>query len=168
MHFDLVRPGLALFGADPAAEPLDKRLRPVASFDLPVLEIRELDAGVTIGYGATVTTARPTRLAVLAGGYADGLMRLAGQPNAAGQRAMLAVDGRRLPLTGRVSMDLAAVDVTDLPEGAVQVGSRLEVFGATVGIDEFARHCQTIPYEVLTGIGGRTRRRYTGTGSDDV
>ena len=167
LHFDLVRPGLALYGADPASGSLDARLQTVARFDLPVLALRDVPSGATIGYGATFTTTRPTRLAVLAGGYADGVCRLAGQPNREGVRATLAFGATRLPFCGRISMDLTAVDVTDLPADSVVLGDRFEVFGPTIGIDEFARHCQTLPYEILTGIRGRTERRYTGAGSRD-
>ena len=164
LHFELVRPGLVLYGADPAAGALAAGLATVATFELPVLQVRELPAGATIGYGATETTKRPTRLAILGGGYADGVTRLAGERGNDGLRAPVACKGERLRYCGRVSMDLVAVDVTDLPAAAVEVGERFEVFGKTIGIDEFARHCQTLPYEVLTGIGGRTRRHYTGTG----
>ncbi|MEO1034108.1 MAG: alanine racemase [Pseudomonadota bacterium] len=168
LGFDLVRPGIALYGCSAAPTALDGRLRPVATFDVPVLQLRELPAGVGVGYGATVVTQRPTRVAVLAGGYADGINRLAGELDGDDQRAPVAVGAARLTYFGRVSMDLAAVDVTDLPTNAVRVGTRCEVFGATVSAAELARHCHTLPYELLTGIGGRTQRIYTGAeyGSD--
>ncbi len=166
-HHDLVRPGLALYGCDSAAGVLDADLEPVASLRLAVAQIRYLPAGVSVGYGATVTTVRPTRLAVLCGGYADGVIRLAGEALASGQRAPIAFGTARLRYFGRVSMDLVTVDVTDLAPDALALGDRFEVFGRVVRAEELARHCQTLPYEVLTGVGGRTRRVYCGPGCAD-
>ncbi|MEM8982327.1 MAG: alanine racemase [Pseudomonadota bacterium] len=164
LHIEIVRPGIALYGAAPG--PANCDLRTVARFSLPVLQIRDLPAGVSVGYGASVTTTRPTRLAVLAGGYADGIPRLAGEPDARGERAPIACGNHRFAYFGRVSMDLVAVDVTDAPPGLVEVGARFDVFGGEVSIGELAEHCQTIPYELLTGIGGRTQRLYRGAGDD--
>ncbi|MEM1261069.1 MAG: alanine racemase [Pseudomonadota bacterium] len=164
LHFDMVRPGIALFGAAPG--PAGTSLKTVARFSAPVLQIRELPPGVSVGYGASALTSRPTRLAVLAAGYADGIPRLAGQPNGSGERAAIGCGEHRFAYFGRVSMDLVAVDVTDAPTGLVEVGTRFDVFGGAVSIGELASHCQTITYELLTGIGGRTQRVYRGTGDD--
>ena len=157
-HFDLVRPGIALYGGV-AVHGRANPMRPVARLDGRILMIREADAGSPVGYGAAWTLTRPSRLAVVGIGYADGFPRAAGaydgRPGASG-----AIAGRRVPLVGRVSMDLLVYDVTDLPE--VARGDWIELFGPTVPVDEVAHHAGTIGYEVLTQLGRRFARRYVG------
>ena len=110
-------------------------------------------AGDSIGYGATFTAAEPMAVAVVGLGYGDGLPRLLSN------RGMAALRGRRCPIVGRISMDLTAVDVTAV---GAQTGDWVEFVGATVTVDEVAAWAQTIPYEVLTGLGRRPAREYRG------
>jgi len=154
--FDLVRPGIALYGAG-ALEGRPPPGRPVATLSAPVIQLREVPTGATVGYGATFRAARPSRIAVLSLGYADGYIRAAG--GAPGAPA--AVAGIRVPVVGRVSMDLTAVDVTDLREGAVRRGTLVEIFGPSIPVDEVARAAGTIGYEILTRLGPRLERRYS-------
>lgn len=150
---DLVRPGIALYGGNPfvgRANPMAT----VATLLAPILQIREVTDAVPVGYGATYVAQPPARLAVLGAGYADGY------PRALGNRASAAVNGKRVPVVGRVSMDLICVDVSSLPRDSVHVGDFVELFGPTVGVDEVAEAAGTISYEVLTGLGKRLIRQY--------
>ncbi len=142
-HFDLTRPGIGLYGGRPYAE-----ARPVVRLSLPVIQIRDVAAGETVGYGGTWTAARPSRIATVSGGYADGLIR------AMGGRARLFHGDVACPLAGRVSMDLLTVDVTDLD---VEPGA-LDILGAAQGVDALADAAGTIGYEVLTSLGPRYAR----------
>ena len=156
-HFDLVRPGIALYGA--AATAVAPPLRPVATLEARVLQVRDAKRGETIGYGAGETLKQASRIAILGIGYADGYHRAAGSADGRpGARAF--VHGRSAPLAGRVSMDLITIDVTDIP--GVQRGDWVELFGPNVPVDEVAAHAGTIGYELLTGLGGRFERRYVG------
>lgn len=153
---DLVRPGIALYGG--ACGPASAGLRPVATLEAAIVQVRDVPAGEAVGYGAAAVTERPSRIAVLSVGYADGYPRAAGGGDGRpGARA--AVEGRRVPLLGRVSMDLLAVDVTDLPDGLARRGAMVELFGATIPLDEVAAAAGTIGYEILTGLGRRLDRR---------
>ena len=143
-HFDLVRPGIGLYGGQPFAD-----ARPVVGLSLPVIQIRDVPAGATAGYGAAWTARRPSRLATLSGGYADGLIR------ALSAGCDLWAGAVRCPLAGRVSMDLLIVDVTDAPD----LPESLDILGTWQGIDDLAAAAGTIGYEVLTSLGSRYRRR---------
>jgi alanine racemase len=161
-HFDLVRPGIALYGGAPAegASPM----RPVVTVEARILQVREVKPGETVGYGATETVRQPSRVAILAAGYADGYHRLAGSSDRrTGARAYLR--GRHAPLIGRVSMDLIAVDVTAVP--GAERGDFVELIGPNVPVDEVASHAGTIGYELLTGLGRRYFRTYIGAQLDD-
>lgn len=153
-HFDHVRPGVGLYGADPSPDrSLD--LHPVVHLAAPVLQVRSVRAGDTVGYGATHTVAGERRVATVAVGYGDGFFR------SQSGRGHVAFDGEVAPIVGRVSMDLITVDITDLPaEVAVVPGTAAELIGATVTIDDVAEAAETIPYEVLTALGHRYRRRH--------
>lgn len=162
-HFDLTRPGIALYGGE-AVNGLAP-LRAVAKAEARILQIRSAKEGETVSYGATHRLSRPSRLAVASIGYADGYLRSlsgAGIPlradGSVGASGFIA--GKRVPVVGRVTMDLTIFDVTDLPEGSVQAGNYLELFGANVALDEVARAGGTIGYEMLTGLGLRYERRY--------
>ncbi|MCB4769269.1 alanine racemase [Ancylobacter sp. Lp-2] len=158
LHFDMVRPGIALYGGRFRSDRAP--LRPVVRLDLRIAQIREVHEGETIGYGAAQTARRPTRVAILAAGYADGIPRLAGASDTqVGAEVMIA--GRRCPLVGRISMDLMTVDITDLPADAVRPGDVATLIGEGIGVDDLARHAQTIGYEVLTSLGRRFHRRWT-------
>jgi alanine racemase len=155
---DLARPGYALYGGNPtpgAANPM----RPVVTLAVAIQQTRWIEAGMTCGYNAQWTAKRRTRLATLLAGYADGLPRGAGATDAK-SGAEVAVAGRLCPLVGRVSMDLTIVDITDVPEDAARPGDRVEFFGSSVDLDDFAARSGTIGYHVLTGLGPRYRREY--------
>jgi len=153
--FDFVRPGISLYGGGPFGRP-DPRFKAVASLTAPILQVRDIVRGDTVGYGATFTAQRPTRVATVAAGYCDGVMRSAG----GGAHAFL--DGERLPYIGRVSMDLIALDATDAP--AAREGVIVELLGPNILIDDLANAASTIAYEVLVRLGSRARaaRRYLG------
>ena len=156
-HFGLARPGIALYGAAFAAGA--RPLRPVVTLEARVLQVRDVPAGSSVGYGATETVRKPSRIAILSVGYADGYHRHAssadGRPGAS-----VYVDGARAPVVGRVSMDLIAVDVTAFP--LVARGDWVELFGPHVPVDEVAAPAGTIGYELLTALGRRYARRYVG------
>lgn len=154
-HLDMVRPGIALYGhyPDPSCEGLDgPGLLPVMTLKTRVAAVRALPVGTCISYGCTHTLTRPSRLAVLPIGYADGLERLLSN------RAEMLIHGRRVPVLGRVCMDLCMVDVTDLP--AVGVGDEVIVFGPELPLEEKADTVGTIQYELLCGVAPRVPRVY--------
>jgi alanine racemase len=159
-HHDLVRPGVALYGANPTPGHLNL-MRAVVRLEGRVVQVRDVEPGDTVGYSAIWTARRPTRLAIIALGYADGLPRAASALDAKpGAEAVVA--GRPCPLAGRVSMDLLAVDVTDLPEGKPRRGDTVALLDDTIGVDDLASHAGTIAYEVLTNLGRRYHRKYKG------
>lgn len=144
-HFDLTRPGIGLYGGLPYDD-----ARAVVTLELPVVQMRDLLAGETVGYGASWTATRATRLATLAAGYADGLLR------AMGPRARLYHGQTACPMVGRISMDLITVDVTGLgcdPETMTLLGPQQD-------IDDLADAAGTIGYEILTATGSRYAREY--------
>ncbi len=157
--FDLVRPGAALYGVNPTPE-ADNPMKPVIDLKVRVAQVRDVAKGETVGYGATWTARRPTRLAIVAAGYADGYFRAAG--GADGVRSADAmIAGQRCPIAGRISMDLIAIDITDLPK-PIRRGDMVTLIGDGITVDELARHFGTIGYEVLTSLGGRYQRVYKG------
>ena len=154
-HFDMVRPGIALYGG--AFSDDQPPLAVVATAKARIIQVRDVAAGDAIGYGAALRLREERRVAVLAAGYADGYHRLAGATDAQpGAHAW--VRGRAAPLLGRVSMDLIAVDVTDLV--GVAEGDWVELFGPNVPVDEVAEAAGTIGYEFLTGLSRRAERAY--------
>jgi len=146
-HFDLTRPGIGLYGGAPFTEAY-----PAVQLSLPVIQTRALEPGETVGYNCTWIAGRPTRLATVAAGYADGILR------SLSNRATLWAGDTPCPVVGRVSMDLITADVTQLPD----IPDTLELLGAHQGVDELARDAGTIGYEILTNLGTRYRRRYEG------
>ncbi|MEM8708427.1 MAG: alanine racemase, partial [Actinomycetota bacterium] len=153
-HFDHVRPGIGLYGADPTpGRQLD--LAPVVHLHSPVLQVRTVAAGDPVGYSATHTAAGEQRIATVAVGYGDGFLR------SQSSRGHVAFEGHRAPIVGRVSMDLITVDVTDLPpETVVEAGTPAELIGPTITIDDVAEAAGTIPYEILTALGDRYGRTH--------
>lgn len=144
-HFDLTRPGIGLYGGLPFAD-----ARPVVRLDLPVIQMRDLQPGETVGYGNAFVAKRRTRIATVAAGYADGLIR------AIGPNGWLHHGDTACPIAGRVSMDLITVDVTGLagePES-------LAILGPRQGVDDLAEAAGTIGYEILTSLGRRYARSY--------
>jgi len=148
---DLARPGCALYGVNPTPGHPNP-MRPVVSLTAPVLQVRDIPAGTTVGYGASWAASRPSRIATVAVGYADGYLR------ALSGRALGRHNGQDVPLVGRVSMDLCTFDVTDHP--AILPGSMIELIGADNTPDDVAARAGTIGYEVLTALGRRYRRSY--------
>jgi alanine racemase len=150
--FDLARPGSALFGVNPTPD-RPNPMRAVVSLTARVLAVRDIPAGATVGYNGTWIAARPSRIATVGVGYADGWHRTHSNMGAA------CFDGHPVPLVGRVSMDLTTFDVTDQP--AVQPGGWLELLGPNRAVDDAARDAGTIGYEVLTALGRRYHRDYS-------
>ncbi len=163
-QFDLVRPGAALYGVNPTPE-ADNPMQGVVDLKARVLHIRDVERGESVGYGATWTARRPTRLAIVSAGYADGYFR-AGGSNDGTRGAEVVVAGKRCPIAGRISMDLMAVDVTDLEKNAVRRGHMATLIGEGITVDELAHHFGTIGYEVLTSLGSRYARVYMGGTAD--
>ncbi len=150
---DLARPGIALYGGNPFSE-RPNPMAAVATLTAPILQLHEVAEPEPVGYGATYVANPPARIAVVGIGYADGYPRNLGNSGTA------AVQGRRVPVIGRVSMDLISVDVGALPRQSVAVGEAVELIGPTIGVDEVAAAAGTISYEILTGMGHRLVREY--------
>jgi alanine racemase len=159
-QFDMVRPGAALYGVNPTPE-ADNPMKPVVDLKARIVQIRNVERGETVGYGGTWTARRPTKLAIVAAGYADGYFRAA-SANDGTRGAEVVVAGKRCPVAGRISMDLMAVDVTDLPANAARRGHMVTLIGESITVDELAHHFGTIGYEVLTNLGRRYARVYKG------
>jgi alanine racemase len=169
-RFDLTRPGIALYGGQPV-NGATKPLRPVVTAEARIVQIRRAKAGESASYGGHAMLARDTTIAVAAVGYADGYHRSgsgAGVPlrTAVPQGARGFVAGRRVPVLGRVTMDLTLFDITDCAPDAVQPGDHIELFGPNVPIDEAAHAAGTIAYELLTSLGRRWQRRVVGMATD--
>jgi len=157
---DLARPGAALYGINPTPG-RPNPMQGVVELTGRILQIRRVAEGQTVGYGATWTAKRASRIAVAAVGYADGLLRSASAGDGApGGKAIVA--GKPCPFAGRISMDLVAIDVTDLSDGAVHRGDVATFIGAAIPIDDFAAAAGTIGYEVLTRLGMRCHLVYRG------
>jgi alanine racemase len=159
-QFDLVRPGAALYGINPTPE-ADNPMQPVVDLKARMVQIRNIERGETVGYGGTWTARRPTRLAIVATGYADGYFRAA-SANDGTRGAEVVIAGKRCPVAGRISMDLTAIDITDLPQNAARRGHMVTLIGEGITVDELAHHFGTIGYEVLTSLGSRYARVYKG------
>src|SRR5256885_6502576 len=136
-------------------------MQPVVELKARIVQIRNIERGETVGYGGTWTARRPTRLAIVATGYADGYFRAA-SANDGSRGAEVVIAGKRCPIAGRVSMDLMAVDVTDLAKNAARRGHMVTLIGEGITVDELAHHFGTIGYEVLTSLGRRFARVYKG------
>ena len=157
-HFDLVRPGIALYGGR-AFEGHDNPMHWVVRLQARILQVRNVEPGESIGYGATFVAERPSRVATLACGYADGFLRALSSPT--GKPGPVGYIGDHpVPVVGRVSMDLITVDVTGVPEKAACRGAWVEVLGARTTIDDLTDMAGTIGYELLTRLGRRVHRIY--------
>ncbi|MGN6460512.1 MAG: alanine racemase [Pseudolabrys sp.] len=159
-HCDLVRPGYALYGGNPTPG----RTNPMrAAIDLRgrILQVREVAKGDSVGYGAAWSAPRSARIAIVSLGYGDGFPRAAGAADrTAGTQAV--VGGKLCPLAGRISMDLLAIDVSELPPGTAKRGDLATLIGDEIGIDDVGAAARTIGYEVLTNLGKRYHRIYRG------
>jgi len=165
-HFDMVRPGAAIYGVNPTpgrANPM----QPVVTLQARLLQIRDLPAGTPVGYHGDFVTARPSRIGTVATGYADGY------PRAAAGRARAIVAGREVPVVARISMDMLALDLTDLEPGDLEPGEPafagrtplargqlVDLLGPAYTVDDLATAAGTIGYEILTGLGRRHHRSY--------
>ncbi len=156
---DIVRPGIALFGGNPFTD-RPNPMSAVAHIYAPILQVRHLSPGEATGYGQAWRAERPSRIAVLGVGYGDGYPRKLCGPGGTGPAQVL-IGGHFAPVVGRVSMDMITVDVTDTPDEFVRPGVRAEVMGDNISVDEVARWAETIPYEILTGLGMRFARLYS-------
>ena len=147
-HFDMVRPGIGLYGGAPF-----RQAKPVVTVSIPVIQTRSIKAGQTVGYAALWTAKRPSKIATLAAGYADGLIRAMGNSDL----SVWAGD-TPCPIVGRVSMDLITVDVTDLE----RVPDHMDIINADQTVEHVAKAAGTIGYEILTSLGARYNRDYIG------
>ena len=152
-HFDLMRPGAALYGINPLPGQPNPML-PTVTLHARILQTRRIDAMQTVGYGAAWRSAQPSRVATIALGYADGYFRTLIN------RTHVHLGGQRVPVIGRISMDLVTIDVTDVPDADSQPGALVEVLGPHLTADDLAEHARTNAYEVMTALGRRYARLY--------
>ncbi len=157
-RLDLARPGAALYGLNPL-ESAPNPMAQVVELKGRILQVRQIDSPRTVGYGATHRVAAPSRVATVAVGYADGYLR------SLSNRGSAFLGGVRVPVVGRVSMDLITLDVTGVPEALAHAGAPVELIGPHHSPDDLAREAGTIGYEILTSLGRRYRRIYRGTGA---
>jgi alanine racemase len=153
---DVARPGVALFGGNPTPGKPNP-MRPVVELKARILQVRNVPRGATVGYEASWTAKRDSRIAVVAAGYADGIARASAITDGKTGRELLVSD-KRCRIVGRISMDLLALDVTDLPVSAVQRDQLATVIGEGLTLDQVAEQAGTIPYEILTSLGRRFHR----------
>ncbi len=154
-HFEIVRPGAALFGINPLPGKPNP-MRATVALRAKILQVRDVDAGATVGYGATHRMERPSRIATVAVGYADGWLR------SASDRGSAAIAGQRVPVVGRISMDLLTLDVTAITANRAKPGAYVDLLDDAYGIDDAAEAAGTIGYEMLTLLGRRYARIYRG------
>ena len=152
-HFDLVRPGAALYGVNPLPG-RPNPLRQIVRLSAKIMQIRQIDSGESVGYGAAQIMPAPGRAAVVGVGYGDGWLR------SLSHRGCGYLAGTRVPLLGRVSMDLVTFDVSAVPEGLAHPGATIELLGENYGVDDAAADAGTIGYEMLTALGPRYHRFY--------
>jgi alanine racemase len=152
-HVDLVRPGAALYGLTPLMGEANLMAQ-VVRLQAKILQVRRVDRGMTVGYGATHRTTRPSRLATLSTGYADGYFR------SLSNRGHAYLGSVRVPVVGRVSMDLLTLDVTDAPPDLARRGAWVDLIGPHHTVDDLAAEAGTIGYEILTALGTRYARHY--------
>lgn len=151
-HFDIGRPGCALYGINPADG--ENPMQPVATLSAPILQIRTLDRGETIGYGATASAPEGSRIAIIGLGYADGYSR------SLSNKGYAYVAGHRVPLIGRVSMDMVELDISAVPHSQITARTHAEFINSRQTVDDMAKACNSIGYEIFTRIGNRVRRIY--------
>ncbi len=154
-HYDLVRPGVALYGVNPLINDLNP-MSEVINIKGKIVQVRNVDRGGSVGYGATHLVTRPARIATVAVGYADGY------PRSLSNRGHGYLGGTRVPLVGRVSMDLTTFDVTDADPALAHPGNTIDLIGNGAAIDDVAAQAGTIAYELLTRLGRRYARVYSG------
>ena len=152
-HFDLVRPGCALYGINPAPY-MANPMKHVVTLTSPILQIRDIDTPQSVGYGATYEAAAGSRIATIGTGYADGYMR------SLSNKGIAIVGGETVPIIGRVSMDLMTIDITTIPRENIQLGMHVELISERCPVDRVADMAGTSGYEILTRLGSRFKREY--------
>lgn len=152
-HFDMVRPGIALYGGNPI-HGKDNPMKPVVSLYAKILQIKKIEAGETIGYGATFEAPQKMTIGILAYGYADGFLR------SASNKGKVFYKGKMLPILGRISMDLMAIDLTSVVDSGPEIDDLVELLGQHISLDKQACFMGTIDYEVLTSLRDRAGRFY--------
>jgi alanine racemase len=152
---DMARIGIALFGGNPYQDAMPP-LKPVLRVQSRVLQLREINSGTTVGYGATHQADSKRMIATVGTGYADGY------PWSLGNRGVASVGGHRVPVVGRVSMDLITLDVTGIPQDLVQPGCMADLIGPDISLEEVAERAGTVNYEILTRLSQRARRKFLG------
>jgi alanine racemase len=152
-HYDFARPGVALYGVNPTPAAANPMI-PVVRLQAKILQVRRVDAASPVGYGATFQAPDGAKLATVSMGYADGLLRSWGN----GGHAF--IDDLRVPVAGRVSMDLTTFDVSNVPDSALIPGAMIDIIGSRQSVDDVAKNSGTIGYEILTALGRRYHRRY--------
>ena len=157
-HFDLVRPGAALYGVNPQPQHPNP-MRQAVRLRGKIVQVREVDRGQAVGYGAAHLMAHQGRLATVAVGYADGW------PRSMSPRGFAKIGGKRVPLIGRVSMDLTIFDVSAIDPALVRPGAFVDLLDEEYGVDQAAADARTIGYEILTALGRRYHRVYHGEAS---
>jgi alanine racemase len=161
-HFDLVRPGYAIYGGQATAQRVAP-VQPVVRVSARILQVQDIPAGARIGYSATYKASSPRRIATIAAGYADGVFRHASASNGE-VGGVVSIRGTLAPIVGRVSMDLITVDVTDIGEPAPQRGEFVDLIGPDLPLEAVGLGARTIGYEVLTRLGTRFYRHYVDRG----
>lgn len=164
-HFDMTRPGIAVYGGE-AVNGMANPMKPVVTAEARIIQIRGVKSGDTASYGASAQFSRDSRVAIVAIGYADGYHRSVSGGGVALRQATPSgafgfLHGTKVPHLGRVTMDLSLFDVTDIPENRVRAGDYIEIFGDNIAIDDVARAGGTIGYELLTSLGRRYDRAYS-------
>ncbi len=154
-HFDIARPGCALYGINPGEDGSINPMQHVATLSAPILQLRTLDRNETVGYGATYPSPKASRIAVTGIGYSDGMFR------SLGNKGFAHIAGHKVPFAGRVSMDMIALDVSAIPEALITQATRAEFINAQHTVDDLAEECGTIGYEIFTRIGRRVKRVYS-------
>jgi alanine racemase len=159
-HFEVVRPGIALYGGNPT--PKDPNpMAEVVQIKGKIIQSRDINSPQTVGYGAAFPVTKPSTIATVAVGYSDGILRALGDKQ--NGIAWGSVGGVSVPVVGRVSMDLLTLDVTAAPADSVHPGAWIDLVGGeAMTVDDAARAAGTIPYEILTSLGERYDRQYVG------
>ena len=152
-HFNFARPGIALYGVNPTPAQVNPML-PVVNLKARIIQVRRVDTPGSVGYGAASPAREGSKLATVSMGYADGYLR------SLGSSGFGILDGLKVPVVGRVSMDLTTYDVSNVPDSATLPGSFIDIISHAVTIDDVARAAGTIGYEILTALGNRFHRRY--------
>ena len=153
-HENWVRPGLMLYGVSPFSQQIgaDHRLQAAMLFQSTIISIKTVKRGESVGYGASWVAQRDSQIGVIAAGYGDGY------PRHAPSGTPVLINGKKVKLAGRVSMDMICVDLTDQPE--TQLGDTATLWGAELPVEEIARHCNAIPYQLLCGLTQRVAITY--------